>query len=364
MLSNAKMLYDEPSPIDDSRYTMSDNNWKNRLEALGGRFSGNTFLGLDTDHAAESADSSGFMTVLSHETITSISGPDAIRFLQGQFTCDINKLTPNQCTLGACCTPKGRMVANFRVLHHNNSLLLTMPASATDSQQEALKAHLGKYIVFYKAEINDASEEWLRIGIYGDNCEAILSDHFTLPDPNHCEGGDGFCLLRLASPKPRFELWIRPGAIDTWWPQLVSFFQVKPTCDWQVEDIREGIAWVTPDTREGYIPQHFNWQILEGVSFKKGCYTGQEIVARMQYLGKLKSRLYHLTGSQSEIPAPGTKILASTGKSIGEIVTAIASDNLELLAVLRSDAIDETLSIESISDSSLTVVSLPYDINV
>ncbi|GAA4648363.1 folate-binding protein YgfZ [Kistimonas scapharcae] len=363
MLSNAKMLYDEPSPIDDSRYTMSDNNWKNRLEALGGRFSGNTFLGLDADHAEESAERSGFMTVLSHETITSVSGPDAVRFLQGQVTCDVNQLAPEHSSLGACCTPKGRMIANFRVLNHDSRLLLTMPASDSNRQHDALKTHLSKYIVFYKAEIGDASDEWLRIGIFGDTCEKTLSKHFSLPEPNHGECGDGYCLLQLPGIKPRYELWLQPDAVDTWWPRLTGLFQVQPTSAWQHEDIRNGIAWVIPETREAYIPQHFNWQILEGVSFKKGCYTGQEIVARMQYLGKLKSRLYRLTGTLEELPAPGTKILTSSGKSAGEIVSAISPVNTELLAVLRSDAISDTLTTELSANAPFSVEPLPYNVD-
>nr|WP_246506016.1 hypothetical protein [Kistimonas asteriae] len=303
------------------------------------------------------------MTVLSHETITSVSGPDAARFLQGQVTCDISQLAPEHSSLGACCTPKGRMIANFRVLNHDSQLLLTMPASDSNSQHDALKTHLSKYIVFYKAEIGDASGEWLRIGIFGDTCEKALGNHFTLPEPNHSECGGGYRLLRLPGVNHRYELWLQPDAVDTWWPRLTGLFQVQPTSAWQCEDIRNGIAWVIPEIREAYIPQHFNWQILEGVSFKKGCYTGQEIVARMQYLGKLKSRLYRLTGTLEELPTPGTKVLTSSGKSAGEIVSAMTAENTEILAVLRSDAMGDTLSTESSINAPLSVESLPYDVD-
>lgn len=342
---------------------MSDNNWQNRLEQLGGRFSGHTFLGLDAVNKTSSGDT---MTILSHESITSVSGPDTVRFLQGQLTCNINSLSTDQLTLGASCTPKGRMVANFRALNHDNRLLLTMPAATTDSQHDALKTHLGKYIVFYKAEIHDVSNEWLRIGIFGDSCESTLSHLATLPEPNHCHDGDGYLLLRLPGVMPRYELWLHPTAIDTWWQRLIERFTIKPTLAWQQEDIKEGIAWVTAPIREHYIPQHLNWQILEGVSFKKGCYTGQEIVARMQYLGKLKSRLYRLTGILPELPTPGTRLcLSSTGKNVGEIISAIQTDNgesTELLAVLRSDAVNETLYIEAHPSQHLSVTTLPYEV--
>lgn len=341
---------------------MSNNNWKNQLEQLGGRFSGHTFLGLDAVNNASSSDS---MTVLSHESITSVSGPDTIPFLQGQLTCDINQLSIDQLILGASCTPKGRMIANFRALNHDNHILLTMPAATTDSQHDALKTHLGQYIVFYKSEISDVSSQWLRIGIFGDSCDTTLSHFTTLPEPNHCHAGDDYLLLRLLGVKPRYELWLPQNAIDIWWQRLTGLFQIKPTRSWQQEDIKEGIAWITTPTREVYIPQHLNWQILEGVSFKKGCYTGQEIVARMQYLGKLKSRLYRLTGTLADPPTPSTRLcLSSTGKKVGEIISAVQTDNdklIEMLAVLRSDAVDETLCIEASRSLPISVTTLPYE---
>ena len=341
---------------------MTNNNWQNRPEAPGGRFSDDAFPELTTDNPSIAGNSSS-MTVLSHETITSVSGPDAVRFLQGQVTCDINLLAPECSCLGACCTPKGRMVANFRVINHDNRLLLTMPASNSNSndQHNALKKHLGKYIVFYQAELDNASDEWLRIGIFGNTCTKTLGNHFSLPEPNHGECGNGYYLLRLPGIKPRYELWLRPDTVDTWWSRLTGLFRVQPTSAWQYEDIQNGIAWVIPETRETYLPQHFNWQILKGISFRKGCYTGQEIVARTQYLGKLKSRLYRLAGALGERPMPGTKILTSSGKRAGEIVSAIASANTELLAVLRSDMISDTLVTASSASAPLSVASLPYD---
>ncbi|MCQ3971415.1 CAF17-like 4Fe-4S cluster assembly/insertion protein YgfZ, partial [Klebsiella pneumoniae] len=114
--------------------------------------------------------------------------------------------------------------------------------------------------------------------------------------------------------------------------------QEVPVNRWLLDQVRAGIGQVFGSTRELFIPQMINLQALGGVSFKKGCYTGQEIVARMQYLGKLKRRLQRLLieGRQDELPAPGVEIFSPVhGSSVGEVVLAASdTDRIELLAVL------------------------------
>ena len=136
--------------------------------------------------------------------------------------------------------------------------------------------------------------------------------------------------------------------------------------DWLLGQIRAGIGQVTGTTRELFIPQMINLQALGGVSFKKGCYTGQEIVARMQYLGKLKRRLYRLALAATPAPAPGTEIFSPThASSVGEVVlAALSPSGSELLAVLTADAVaDDNLHLGSPDGPRLELLTLPYELD-
>ena len=136
--------------------------------------------------------------------------------------------------------------------------------------------------------------------------------------------------------------------------------------DWLLGQIRAGIGQVMGPTRELFIPQMINLQAVDGVSFKKGCYTGQEIVARMQYLGKLKRRQYRLALDQQAIPAPGAEIFSPThGSSVGEVVIAAGTGTgCELLAVLSAEAVEDgNLHLGSLEGPRLQVLTLPYELD-
>uniref|UniRef100_UPI0039175BD9 CAF17-like 4Fe-4S cluster assembly/insertion protein YgfZ n=1 Tax=Pseudomonas sp. TaxID=306 RepID=UPI0039175BD9 len=135
---------------------------------------------------------------------------------------------------------------------------------------------------------------------------------------------------------------------------------------WLLGQIRAGIGQVMEQTRQLFIPQMINLQAVGRVSFQKGCYTGQEIVARMQYLGKLKRRQYRLALAQDEIPAPGTEVFSPThSSSVGEVVIAAhAHAGCELLAVLTADSVeDDNLHLGSPEGPRLTLLSLPYELD-
>jgi folate-binding protein YgfZ len=130
--------------------------------------------------------------------------------------------------------------------------------------------------------------------------------------------------------------------------------------------VRAGIGQVMPQTRELFIPQMLNLQAVGGVSFKKGCYTGQEIVARMQYLGKLKRRLYHLSLDAPQMPEPGTPLFSpSHASSIGEVVLAAKADQtIELLAVLQAEAADSgDVHLGTLEGPGLHLLDLPYTLD-
>jgi len=166
----------------------------------------------------------------------------------------------------------------------------------------------------------------------------------------------------------RAELWVPSAEASQVRSRLSAQLSEAPVNRWLLDQVRAGVGQVFGDTRELFIPQMINLQALGGVSFKKGCYTGQEIVARMQYLGKLKRRLHRLMieGTQEELPAPGVELFSPVhGSSVGEVVLAATSaDGIELLAVVQEDAAaDGRLCLGSPDGMPMTLLDLPYHLN-
>lgn len=295
-------------------------------------------------------------TALAHivgERILAVHGADATRFLQGQLTCDVAALQPSESTLGARCNPKGRMQSSFRLLKRSeDQYLLALPSELLEAQQQDLT----KYAVFFKVKLEDVSQHWVRLGLWGAQAEAALA-----ATALHAKTDEG---QSVAVGDHTHELWLPAPQANTVATALSAHAAPVPAASWTLQMIRLGIGQVREETRERFIPQMLNLQHLDGVSFRKGCYTGQEIVARMQYLGKLKRRMYRLSWDAEQLPLPGTSIDDSqTGQSVGEVVMAArAGSHVEMLAVLQTDAAElPTLIVSNIKEPSLQLTALPYD---
>ena len=303
---------------------------------------------------------SAFFCTLSHEGVLAVRGADAGKFLQGQLTCNINYLSDNLSSLGARCTQKGRMQSSFRILLESDGVLLAMATELLEPQLADLK----KYAVFSKSKLTDESAAWVRFGLdHGD--VALSSLGLELPaDTDSVVRNDGLIAIRV-SPQ-RAELWVAADQAASIKGKLSALLTEGELNQWLLGQIRAGIGQVMPSTRELFIPQMLNLQAVGGVSFKKGCYTGQEIVARMQYLGKLKRRLYRLQLDGSELPEPGTQLFAPThNSSIGEVVIAArGEENIELLAVLQAEAAESgDIHLAALEGPALHLLDLPYTLD-
>jgi len=301
---------------------------------------------------------SAFFCTLSHEGVLAVIGNDASKFLQGQLTCNLNYLSDTRSSLGARCTQKGRMQSSFRIVLEPNGCLLAMARELVEPQLADLK----KYAVFSKSKLTDDSANWVRFGLH--NAQAtLLSLGLDLPaDTDSVVRGEGLIAIRASA--DRAELWAPAAQAERLLQHLASQLPQADVNPWLLGQIRAGIGQVMPETREQFIPQMINLQAVGGVSFKKGCYTGQEIVARMQYLGKLKRRLYRLSlEGQHAAPAPGTPLFcASHTSSVGEVVIAAHAQNgIELLAVLTADAVEAGhIHVGNEQGPVLTLLELPY----
>ncbi|HKS14492.1 MAG TPA: folate-binding protein YgfZ [Pseudomonas sp.] len=301
-----------------------------------------------------------FFCSLSHEGILAVRGSDAGKFLQGQLTCNISYLSLEHASLGARCMVKGRMQSSFRILPEGDGYLLAMASELLEAQQADLK----KYAVFSKAVLTDESQAWCRFGLQ-DGDGALRALGFEVPeDAGATQRAEGLIAVRVSA--GRAELWAPASQADTVRAALAAQLPEGTLDAWLLGQIRAGIGQVTGPTRELFIPQMINLQAVGGVSFKKGCYTGQEIVARMQYLGKLKRRQYRLALAGADLPAPGSEIFSPThGSSVGEVVIAAhAGQGCELLAVLTADAVaDDNLHLGSPEGPRLELLTLPYELD-
>lgn len=301
-----------------------------------------------------------FFCTLSHEGLLAVRGPDASKFLQGQLTCNLNYLSEASSSLGARCTPKGRMLSSFRIVGVADGYLLAMASELVPAQL----ADLQKYAVFSKSRLSDESQDWVRFGLYGgDQVLAALGLDLD-QTADSVARLDQLLAIRLGD--GRAELWAPAAQADALHRQLVEQLPEAPLNSWLLAQVRAGVGQVVGATRELFIPQMLNLQALGAVSFKKGCYTGQEIVARMQYLGKLKRRLYRLHLDDQRLPEPATGLFSPVhGSSVGEVVLAARSDNgIELLAVLQEDAMtDGRIHLDTAQGRPLTLLDLPYTLD-
>ncbi|EJF68815.1 hypothetical protein A462_25684 [Pseudomonas sp. Ag1] len=303
---------------------------------------------------------SAFFCPLSHEGVLAVRGSDAAKFLQGQLTCNLNYLSDTQASLGARCTQKGRMQSSFRILLQGDGVLLAMATELLEPQLADLK----KYAVFSKSKLTDESAAWARFGV-SDADQVLAGLGLQLPaETDSVVRSDDLIAIRVSP--GRAELWAPAAQAQTLHSQLVAQLNEGELNQWLLGQIRAGIGQVMPQTRELFIPQMLNLQAVGGVSFKKGCYTGQEIVARMQYLGKLKRRLYRLSLNAGELPEPGTPLFSPNHNSaIGEVVIAARADQaIELLAVLQAEAAESgDVHVGTLEGPGLQLLDLPYQLD-
>ena len=315
-------------------------------------------------HFAKASDSSDFATGLSlldHQGLISVTGSDADKFLQGQITCDLRQLDQDHSSLGARCSPKGRMQSSFRIWRTTDGMLLSLTRELVAPQL----ADLGKYAALYRqCQLADQSDSWAGFGLWGEQAEQALNAAGLQPptEDNGISRAGNCVALRL--PGAAYAVWAPIADAPALLEKLSAHASLVSANQWQLRQIQSGIGQVTGPTLESFIPQMLNLQHLGGVSFRKGCYTGQEIVARMQYLGKLKRRMYRLLMAGDAPPKPGTEIIdRDSGKAVGDVVIAARGPKaVELLAVLQKDAAQlATLSLAASDGPLLTLSELPYE---
>lgn len=273
---------------------------------------------------------------LSHLGIIGVSGEDSQAFLQGQTTNDV-RLAMERAQYNSLCTPKGRMLASFLLWRGDDGYALQLPAVL----QAGIQKRLTMYVLRSKVKVRHASEESIRLGVAGVDAEQLLEKTIgALPTDNlgvarHDKG----TIIRLGP--ARFEVITTMEQGQALWDELSQeAAPVGSTC-WEWLEIQAGIPVILPQTQEQFTPQMANFEAIGGVSFNKGCYTGQEVVARTQYLGKVKRRLYLAHIDSDSAPQPGDELLGAE-PTAGMVVNAQPAPDggFDLLAVIPTGSVE------------------------
>ena len=294
---------------------------------------------------------------LAHLGVIEVSGEDAIRFLNGQLSNDLNQLAPNQASLAAFCSAKGRMQASFVAIKRDSGDVLLV--CSADLLAPTLK-RLSMFVMRAKAKLRDASADFAVYGLLGQSATALSAD--AASPWSAANTGEASVVQLYPAQSLARQLWIAPSsAAAPAGPALAL-------SDWQCSEVLSGVATVSAAVVEAFVPQMLNFESVGGVSFKKGCYPGQEVVARSQFRGTLKRRAYiaQLPPSDSDAPvAAGQEMFSSQDpdQPCGLVVQAARSAQgpwLAIVSMQTSAAEAGNLYLGSPSGAALALLPLPY----
>ncbi len=297
--------------------------------------------------------------------VIDVAGDDAATFLHSQLTNDIEHLDAASARLSGYCSPKGRLLGSFLAWRAGHGVRLLVSKDV----QPAVQKRLSMFVLRAKAKLTDASDTLAVVGFAGDVRDVLSGIFDALPDGVHVKvDGPAGTLIRVpdAAGRKRY-LWIGPRAeVDARVAALGGTLPVVSPAVWDWLDIRAGEPRITQPAVEQFVPQMVNFDVIGAVNFRKGCYPGQEIVARSQYRGTIKRRtaLAHVAGETDTVHA-GVELFHSDdpGQPCGMIVNAAAAPagGIDALVEIKLAALDNgTVHLGSADGPVLAFDALPY----
>lgn len=295
----------------------------------------------DPQREFDAARSGAAVTPVTHFDLLRFHGPDAKAFLQGQLTCDLDQVTSDQAQFGGYCTPKGRLLANFMLWSMPQGYLMQLPADVAASVAERLR----KFVLRSEVKIERA-RSFCMLGLAGPEALALLQQEMggapqkRLAMEHHARAS----VVRL--PDNNFLVIAASAEMGSLWKSLTKHAVPAGAECWDWVQIQAGVPWITAPTQDQFLPQMIGLDAIGGVSFDKGCYTGQEIVARTHYLGEVKRKLRH--GRTRGGVRAGDALLAA-GEQCGTVLNAapVPGDGWVLLAVISEQAATQAVQIAS-----------------
>ena len=299
-----------------------------------------------------------------------VSGEEAQSFLQNLLSNDIHEVSLTRAQLSSFNTAKGRMLASLLIWRDGDDYLLQLPRPLT----EAIRKKLNMYVLRTKVKITDASDEIISLGLSGTSAQEILFEQFgeVLSFPFGVTTTSQGSAIKIDATRLQINTTIQHA--PALWERLSRHAKPVGSGYWDWLNIRSGIPIILPQTQEQFVAQMVNFDLIGGVNFKKGCYPGQELVARMHYLGKLKRRMYlaHLDYQahldSSDVPQAGDELFSADmeGQASGMIVNATPAPGggYDVLASVQTSSHEtQTVHWRSLQGMALQFLLLPYPLN-
>jgi len=304
----------------------------------------------------------GFITPLIDHGILSVSGQDAINFLQNQLTNDLASLDQHHAQLSGYCAANGRLLATVLLWKSEERVLMLLPQSLLASFQKRLQM----FVLRAKVQLEDVSSAVVAIGLgvapqHPLELAGLPAKPFELSDSFNGQ------LIRMPDAVGLTRhLWVGPQEhAPALWAKAATQLTIASPAAWHWTQIQAGFPQILEPTREKFVPQMVNFELIGGVDFRKGCYPGQEIVARSQYLGKLKRRM-HLATANATMVLPGTEIFsdADPGQPCGMVVNAeLGPDGrLACLVEMKLELLGSNIYLQSLDGPRLEFEALPYSL--
>jgi len=295
-----------------------------------------------------------------------VKGEDAESFLQNQLTNDIRNVTESSHQQSAWCNPKGRIIANFRIFKRDDAYYLSVSA---DLVERVLKK-LRMYVMMSKVVLEDVTDNYAWVTLAGDNAEPKLAEFLQINLDSLSENADNaihdesLSLLRVKGKLPRFDIMAEVETAKTLWEKCKTLAKPVSGVGINYLNIISGIPVISAASSEAWIPQMVNYIQIGGVDFQKGCYPGQEVVARLNYLGKTKRRMYLVDINASAPVSTGDVIKNNADKEAGKILNAVQIDtkSVKALAVLKIAAVEQGSLTLAENNAEISVLELPYTV--
>lgn len=305
------------------------------------------------------------MADLSQLAVLAFSGDDAGTFLQNQFTNDVRGLHLDTAQLNGFCSAKGRLLGNFLMWRNGADYCLQLSGDIKD----AVLKRLNMFILRSKVKGRDASDETVRLVVAGPVAEEAVRNATGLMPEGAMKVAHNAQALVVRLAHDKFVLSLPPDSASAIWNALQASARPVGAATWDWLRLNHGIPMIVAATVDQFVPQMVNFDLINSVSFQKGCYPGQEIVARTHYLGRLKRRMYlvHLDGDT--VPAPGDNLYTADmgDQASGMVVNAAPAPGggFDLLAVAQIESMNsgQPLHWKSVDGQVLTVKPLPYTVS-
>ena len=339
--------------------------WQQALQALGANVEDGVVRDFgDPQGELEAARSKSVLADLSHLGVLDFVGEDSEAFLHAQLSCDVRSIAADSCSFGSYCTATGRMFASFLLWRAGGGFRMALSRGIVAQVQKRLRM----YVLHSKVNITDASDALVLLGVSGaDSPRALLPVFSDIPQQPYDARHFGERGSLMSVPGTRYLIALPTQGARALWTRLASHLRPVGTPCWEWLDIQSGLPLVTARTLEQFVPQMANLELIGGVSFNKGCYPGQEIVARTQFLGKVKRRMFLAHVEAEQLPLPGDEVYSDDlpGQASGTVVNAQASPGggYDLLAVVQlSSRESSTAHVRSPDGAVLQFLDLPYSV--